>query len=169
MASTISVDKLKATLKTPVGIGKAKAPFWIVLVAALGAYYVWSRRQASNVTGTAVPTDESATYGDDTYGTYGAAAPGYDVSGYAGDYGGGYSADGSSYDAGSTYPDSIPLSYAGGAIPVKVQVGRGGRRHGRGPTAKQLTKRIQHLKEGGVTNEERAKIRKLRQRRKALR
>src|SRR6266545_4040203 len=148
----IDPKNIKATLTRKVG----PAPVWVWVVVGVGVVYVYKRATAPKAPAATAETSDAEGY--PAYAGYGGAT--------------GYDAGSASYDGSgggvSGFPESIPLSFEG-SIPVDVSVARGGRRHGRNPKAKKTTERIQALKEGGVTKPERAKIKRLRERRRSLR
>jgi len=152
----IDPKNLKATLTRKVG----PAPVWVWIVVGVGVVYVYKKATSPKAPAATAETSD-ASYADEGYPAF---------SGYGGTTG--YDAGSASYDGdgggSSGFPESIPLSFEG-AIPVEVTIGRPPRRHQRDPKIKKITKRIQALKEGGVTKQERPKIQKLRARRKTLR
>jgi hypothetical protein len=146
--------KGKFSLTTKVGPGSFKQPVWIWAAVGVGAWYVYTRATQ------AAPTPEVAeatgtTYADtagyaDTYGTYDSGA------------GGG---------VGGTY-DNVPPEVAPPPTEVIPPDGSAsGHDHvdRRKQRRRQITRRIHRLQRGGVTATERPRIRKLRERRKALR
>ncbi len=116
----------EATLKHKLG----PLPVWAWALVGVGAVYVYKRATASRVPST--EAGGAATQQDQGYDSYGSYASGYQ------DTGGGGGATGYSSGAGgavdtSSIPESIPLAYEGGAIPVKVTIKRPRRRHNRHP------------------------------------
>jgi hypothetical protein len=153
----IDPKNLKTTLTRKVG----PAPVWVWVVVGVGVLYVYKRATSPAAPAGKTETSDVA-YGEEegypAYAGYGGTTP-YDAGSASYDGGGGGSSD---------FPESIPLTFEG-SIPVDVSIARGGRRHDRNPKVKKITKRIQTLKEGGVTKPERAKIKRLRARRRSLR
>jgi hypothetical protein len=123
--------KQSFNLKTKVGPGSFKQPVWVWAIVGVGAYYIYARATSTAPKTTAGGESDYGYGSASDYGMTPSAAP-YDAGG-AGSSDGGYDA-GTGYDAsGGAYPESIPLAYSGGAIPVKVTVKRPRRRHNRNP------------------------------------
>jgi hypothetical protein len=153
MAEKIDVKGIQNILTRKTG----PLPNWVWIAIGVGAVYVYKKATAPEAPAASVTTSDTA-YDDGEYPAY---------AGYGGTYGG-YDAGGGSVDTGSI-PESIMLELPEGGIPINVEIDRGGRRHDRNPKIKKITKRIEALKQGGVTKKERPKIKKLRERRKSLR
>ncbi len=104
-------------------------PVWAWALVGVGAVYVYRKATASRV-----PTADVGAGAQDTYGSY---ASGYQDTGYGGGGGGSQLTGSSDGQAAaidtSGIPESIPLSYEGGPIPVKVTIKRPRRRHNRQP------------------------------------
>jgi hypothetical protein len=118
--------KQSFSLKTKVGPGSFKQPYYVWAIAGLGAWYLYSRATSTAPKTAAVGGSDYGYGSASDYGTTPSAAP-YDTGAGAGDSGG-------SFDAGGgALPDSVPLAYSGEPIPVKVTVRRPRRRHNRSP------------------------------------
>lgn len=154
----LDTSKIKATLTRKVG----PAPVWVWIVVGVGVLYVYKRATEPKAPAATTETGGGAYNGEDGYPAYAGygGTTGYDA--------GSASYDGSGGGGGAEFPESIPLTFEG-SIPVDVTVSRPGRRHDRNPKIAKITKRIQALKEGGVTKAERPKIGRLRERRRRLR